>query len=182
MAVYYFVIGQDGSRYGPADVDTLVAWAREGRLVAQTTLIERGTDRRLVARDISAIAAVLTAPPSPQAVPQAVRIERGDYPTMTHPGHRPGAMPPTPPMRHPVDLYYGSRPLSHRSKLVAGLLGIFLGWLGVHRFYLGYTAVGLIQLVLGILSCGISGIWGLVEGIVCLTGGMPDADGRELRD
>ena len=53
-------------------------------------------------------------------------------------------------------------------KLVAGLLGILLGGLGIHKFYLGYTTEGIIQIVLG-LACGIGAIIGLIEGIIYLT-------------
>lgn len=77
---------------------------------------------------------------------------------------------------------------SRRSRVAAGVLGIFLGWLGVHRFYLGYSGIGVIQLLLGVGGCatfgltsGISSIWGLVEGILILTGSMnTDGDGRPL--
>jgi len=54
-------------------------------------------------------------------------------------------------------------------KLIAGLLGIFLGYLGIHKFYLGYTKAGVIQLIIGIVTCGLSGIVGLIEGIMYLT-------------
>ena len=58
-------------------------------------------------------------------------------------------------------------------KLAAGLLGIFLGSLGVHKFVLGYTKEGLIVLAITVLSCGIAGfvtgVIGLVEGIIYLT-------------
>lgn len=55
-------------------------------------------------------------------------------------------------------------------KLVAGLLAIFLGYLGIHKFYLGYSTAGVIMLVVGLLSCGtIMGIIGLIEGIIYLT-------------
>ncbi|MGB6084102.1 TM2 domain-containing protein [Moheibacter sp.] len=54
-------------------------------------------------------------------------------------------------------------------KLIAGLLGILLGGLGVHKFYLGYTQTGIIQLIVGVLTCGIGGIIGLIEGIIYLT-------------
>lgn len=68
-----------------------------------------------------------------------------------------------------------------KSKIAAGLLGIFLGGLGIHNFYLGYTGKGIAQLV---LSCtGISQIWGLIEGILILTGSInTDADGNPLKD
>lgn len=53
-------------------------------------------------------------------------------------------------------------------KLIAGLLGIFLGSLGVHKFYLGYTKEGVIQLVGTIVTCGFASIIGLIEGILYL--------------
>ena len=74
-----------------------------------------------------------------------------------------------------------------KSKLTAGLLGIFLGSLGIHNFYLGFTGKALAQLLMSVLSCGmlaaVSGIWGLVEGIMLLSGQMNvDAQGNLLRD
>lgn len=87
------------------------------------------------------------------------------------------AVPPVPPRRivDPAEF-------SDRSRLTAGLLGIFLGGFGAHRFYLGSICVGLIQLALFPITNGLSAIWGFVEGIMCLTGAMRDADGRPLRD
>src|SRR5262245_33083696 len=40
-----------------------------------------------------------------------------------------------------------------KSKLVAGLLGLLIPWSGVHRFYLGYIAIGVAQLLVSILTC-----------------------------
>ena len=54
-------------------------------------------------------------------------------------------------------------------KLIAGLLAIFLGAFGVHKFYLGYTKEGVIQLAVSIVTCGAAGIIGLIEGIIYLT-------------
>ena len=72
-----------------------------------------------------------------------------------------------------------------KSKIVAGVLGILLGTFGIHNFYLGYTGKALAQLLLTVLTCGllspIIGIWGLIEGILILTGSInEDADGNEL--
>ena len=70
-----------------------------------------------------------------------------------------------------------------KSKLAAGLLGIFLGVFGVHNFYLGNTGKAVGQLILGILGCTafISGIWGLIEGIMILAGKIDkDAKGIPL--
>lgn len=74
-----------------------------------------------------------------------------------------------------------------KSKLVAGLLGILLGGLGIHNFYLGYTVKAVIQLLLTLLTFGfgalVSWIWGLVEGIMILTGKInKDAHGVPLKD
>lgn len=82
-----------------------------------------------------------------------------------------------------------------KSKVAAGLLGIFLGSFGVHNFYLGYTSKAVTQLVLSlvgfVLCCVFVGIflvlgvwiWGLVEGIMILTGKIcTDANGNPLSD
>lgn len=53
-------------------------------------------------------------------------------------------------------------------KIVAGILAILLGYLGIHKFYLGYTKEGLIQLLLG-LMLGLGGIIGIIEGVIYLT-------------
>lgn len=79
--------------------------------------------------------------------------------------------------------------MSDKSKLAAGLLGIFLGGLGIHNFYLGYTGKAIVQLLLGtvgILACGIgpaaSSIWGLIEGIFILCDNITtDAEGKKLK-
>ncbi len=78
-----------------------------------------------------------------------------------------------------------------RSRLVAGLLGIFLGSLGIHNFYLGYTTKAVVQLLItligGMLTCGLAsigvGIWSFVEAILIFTGNIScDGDGMPLRD
>jgi TM2 domain-containing membrane protein YozV len=57
-----------------------------------------------------------------------------------------------------------------KQKMVAGILGILLGGWGVHSFYLGNTKKGVIQLVVSIVTCGIGGLWGFIEGIMILIG------------
>lgn len=78
-----------------------------------------------------------------------------------------------------------------KSKIAAGLFGIFLGYFGIHNFYLGYTGKGVAQLLLSTVglcfTCGfsivISAIWGLIEGILILTGSIDkDAHGYPLKD
>ena len=71
-----------------------------------------------------------------------------------------------------------------KSRIAAGVLGIFLGGLGIHRFYLGYVAIGVLQIVVTILTCGLGQIWGFIEGVCILAGAAitTDADGRPMRD
>lgn len=54
-------------------------------------------------------------------------------------------------------------------KIVAGICGILLGGFGVHKFILGYTTEGIIQIVITFVTCGVGSIVGLVEGIIYLT-------------
>lgn len=71
-----------------------------------------------------------------------------------------------------------------KNKITAGLLAFFLGSLGIHRFYLGYSGIGLTMLLITICTCGYGGIitgpWALIEGILCLTGSMNDSKGLPL--
>ena len=54
-------------------------------------------------------------------------------------------------------------------KVLAGILGIVLGGFGVHKFILGYTQEGIIQLVITFVTCGMGSLIGFVEGIIYLT-------------
>lgn len=73
-------------------------------------------------------------------------------------------------------------PSQQKSKLIAGLLGIFLGGLGIHNFYLGDTTKGILHIVLS-LACCIGSIWGLIDGIMILCGKVTtDAKGVPLKD
>lgn len=72
-------------------------------------------------------------------------------------------------------------PFSDKEKTTAGLLGIFLGGLGIGRFYTGHTTLGVLQLVVSIVTFGAGALWGLIDGILMLTGDPTDAKGRPLR-
>lgn len=110
---------------------------------------------------------------------------------------QPAQQPVQPPVQQPVQQPYAApqqpyvvqQPVMvpagypQKSKMAAGLLGIFLGSLGVHNFYLGYTGKAVAQLLISLLTCGVcafvSGIWGLVEGIMILTGSIA-VDGKNV--
>jgi hypothetical protein len=61
--------------------------------------------------------------------------------------------------------------------LAALLLSIFLGQLGIDRFYLGYIGLGVLKLLTG----GGCGIWWLIDVILIATDSLKDAKGRPLR-
>ncbi|MCX2930134.1 NINE protein [Mycobacterium sp. CVI_P3] len=83
--------------------------------------------------------------------------------------------------RHPIT----GEPLSDKSKIVAGLLqllGLF-GLVGIGRIYLGYTGLGIAQLLVGLVTCGLGAvIWGIVDAVLILTDKVRDPQGHPLRD
>ena len=104
-------------------------------------------------------------PPQNSPYPQAP----GNFQQQPYPGQ------PVPNMNggYPAPGAFAQQYPDQKSKMAAGLLGIFLGGLGIHNFYLGYTGKAIAQLLISLLSLGflaiISGIWGLIEGILILT-------------
>src|SRR3954451_21991332 len=126
--------------------------------------------------------------PSNPSLPPAVGSYGGPPPPGSYGAPPPGfyGAPPPYPGGYPapyqggpfgVDAY--GRPLSDKSKLVAGLLQLFLGTFGIGRFYLGYTGLGVAMLLVSWLTCG---IWPLIDAILIFLGRVPDSDGRTLRD
>jgi TM2 domain-containing membrane protein YozV len=117
-------------------------------------------------------------PPPPQ---QPGYPAPGQYPPPAA-QYPPAYMDPAAPFgRHPLT----GEPLSDKSKVVAGLLqllGLF-GLVGIGRIYLGYTGLGIAQLVVGLITCGIGAIiWGIVDAVLILTDKVRDPEGRPLRD
>lgn len=66
-----------------------------------------------------------------------------------------------------------SKPAGADKKIVAGILAILLGPLGIHKFILGYTTAGIIMILVSVLTLGfgaiVMSIIGLIEGILYLT-------------
>ena len=114
-------------------------------------------------------------PPPPQ--------QPGYPPPYPPPGQYPAAYtdPAAPYGRHPLT----GEPLSDKSKVVAGLLqllGLF-GLVGIGRIYLGYTGLGIAQLVVGLITCGLGAvIWGIIDAVLILTDKVRDPQGRPLND
>lgn len=82
---------------------------------------------------------------------------------------------------HPVT----GRPLSDKSKAVAGLLQLLglVGFAGLGRIYIGHAGLGVAQLLVGWLTCGVGAIiWGFIDALLILTDQVSDPWGRSLRD
>ncbi|WP_195990035.1 TM2 domain-containing protein [Clostridium sp. D53t1_180928_C8] len=74
-----------------------------------------------------------------------------------------------------------------KNKLLAGLLALFLGGMGIHRFYLGYIKIGIIQLLLWFfgyftngITWGMVQIWAIIECILIFLGKIKDSNGNSL--
>ncbi len=138
----YRIIGKDGQQYGPVTGEQLRNWIAENRANAQTMVQADGAQDWKPLGSLPEFAAHLKPPPVSAAVP----------PTITPP---PCASDPR-----------------ASNKLPAGICGILLGALGIHKFILGYTGAGLIMLLVTILTCGLAypvmHIIGLIEGIIYL--------------
>ncbi len=116
-----------------------------------------------------------TPPPPPGAgYPPPYPPAPGNYPP-------PYYDPSAPYGRHPMT----GEPYSDKSKVVAGLLQLvgLLGIVGVGRMYLGQVGLGVAQLVVGLVTCGIGAvIWGIVDAILIFTDKVRDPNGLPLRD
>lgn len=140
----YKMIGADGREYGPVTDEQLRQWVREGRANADTRAkSEADTQWKRLAEFPEFHAAL---------------------------GIAAGAPPPISPQ---PQSYVVTRHPEAGKKIAAGVCGILLGYLGVHKFILGYTGEGLAMLLITLLTCGLGGtiMWiiGLIEGITYLT-------------
>jgi TM2 domain-containing membrane protein YozV len=126
-----------------------------------------------------------TPPPTPPPYGQAPPPQPGyqqpgyppsGYPPSGYPAGPYGASPQAPYGIHPAT----GLPFSDKSKLVAGLLQIFLPF-GIGRFYLGDTKTGVWQLVVTVLTCGIGSLWSFIDGIIILATDSKDQNGLPLR-
>jgi len=140
----YKVIGADGREYGPVSAEQLRQWVREGRANQFTQVRPESGGGWQPLSAVAELASVFGA----------------------------GAASAPPPLNAPP---VAASPFAARAanKLPAGVCGILLGGLGIHKFILGYTQAGLIMLLVNILTCGIGGIVmhiiGIIEGIIYLT-------------
>ncbi len=138
----YRIVGKDGQQYGPVTAEQVRVWIAENRANAQTLTLAEGSQEWKPLGSFPEFAADFKPPPGAAAVPPTI------------------SSPPSPRLARASD------------KIPAGVCGILLGSLGVHKFILGYTGAGLIMLLVTVLTCGVAGmvmhVIGLIEGIIYL--------------
>lgn len=119
------------------------------------------------------------SPPDPGYPPPPFPPPYPSY--QQYPQYGAGYDPSAPFGRHPVT----GQPYSDKSKTVAGLLqlvGLF-GFVGIGRIYAGYVGLGIAQLVVGWVTCGLGAwVWGVIDAVLILTDKVTDPQGRPLRD
>jgi hypothetical protein len=153
----YYVIGVNGQQYGPVDEAGLRQWIGEGRVSAQSLSFKSGEASWMPLGERADLKEQFAAAVPAAAVPGAP------------------AVPATgPPQTPPAPAAVG--PNQPKDWLVALLLSIFLGTLGVDRFYMGYVGLGILKL----LTFGGCCIWWLIDVILIATGSLKDAQGRPL--
>ena len=115
-----------------------------------------------------------TPPPPPQPGYPPQYPPPAGYP-------QPYGDPSAPFGRHPLT----GEPFSDKSKTIAGLLqllGLF-GIVGIGRMYLGQVGLGVAQLIVGLVTCGLGAIvWGIIDAVLIFTDKVRDPEGRPLRD
>jgi hypothetical protein len=105
--------------------------------------------------------AAAAVPPAPPVAPSAAAAPAA--PSVVYGAVQPAGV---------VPVYGGA--ISPKSRTVASILGFFLGGLGIDRFYLGNTGMGVAKLLVGWLTLG---IWPLVDWIIILAGAAHDGQG-----
>lgn len=166
MAIYTVTL--DGIAYEADTIETLAQWTAEGRLTPDTLITDTGTGIKFTVSEHpelrTRLPQVAQTAPSVPLPPNLGAGAGGQAQRQQNPVYTPPSQTTRP---------TGNVQAAAANKLPAGICGILLNCLGVHKFILGYTTEGLIMLLGSILTCGVAAIpftiIGFIEGIIYLT-------------
>lgn len=144
---YYLAVGMD--RRGPFEIAELLS----NGMRPDSLVWREGLTEWLRADALPELRQALNLPPTTSAAPPA--------PTMAQPLGYQG---------YPAPSYANAS----SKKILAGLMGILFGGWGIHRFVMGDVLGGFLRIVITVVTCGLGGLIGLIEGIIYLT--KSDAD------
>lgn len=179
MAEWHY-IGNYG-RLGPLKEDQVQELIEVGVIESTTYVWREGLADWKFARDVDDLRSYFGNAPSGAAIPPPPPPTTFEDPRAAPAGPLPQAMLPQSPPRLPA-AYHPAAPegayviVSDKSRMLAGALNFLPG---IGRFYLGYAAIGLLQLMLS--PCGIGWLWSIIDGIGIMAGACPDDGyGRKL--
>lgn len=177
----YSVIGPNGQVYGPADAGLMRVWCQEGRITAETQIVDPFDDQVKRASSIPEIAQYIPVLAPPLPTPPVLQTQQSVYSAPVHqaPGYYNFSQPPA--------AYSSLPPISYgppRNKMLAMLFALFLGAFGMHRFYLGRPAGGFAMLCLTVMTFGFAApltiIWALFDLMMIANGELRDGADRPL--
>lgn len=181
---------EDGQQYGPVSRQELDQWHADGRITVDTQLLIDGGEQWQWASDIYPdLAPQDQAPASSGGIPDFGAMASGgaassgsgafDFSASPSSSSSTSSGVSSRGKKKTKGRKGGTGQVGNKSKLIAILLALFAGGLGGHRFYLGYTGLGIAMLC----TCGGCGFWSLFELIMLLTGKLDrDSDGNLLKE
>ncbi len=192
----WYYIGHYG-QLGPLTKEQMDELIEGGVILSDTYVWKTGMAQWLTADMVGELQAALRAsapfvapPPPPMAPdpPKSPPPSRSNvFPSSSQPPQRNYSINPGPgPAPQAGGLYFRSdmsypATRSDRSRVMAGVLQLFIP--GVGRMYLGYYAIGTLQLIFALCSFGLFHLWSIIDGIVILSGGVKfDGFGRVLAE
>lgn len=173
LTAEWFYIGHYG-QLGPLTREQLEELIEGGVVAADTYVWRAGMTDWIPAEKVPEFSSVfrrsgVAVPPPPPGSPRPA-------PPQAPQAQRPSAHPAT--YQAPLGHIYSSVQ-SDKSKTAGGILQLLVP--GIGRIYLGYLAIGVLQLVL--TPCGVGLIWSWIDGVVILSGGVKlDGYGRQLNE
>lgn len=165
----WYYVGHFG-QLGPLSLQQVRDLIDGGVITADTYVWRPGMSDWIEARHVPELSALLRVPSTPPPFEPrnraaARRVTRGQSRTLSS---------RTTALESPVEI------VSPRSRVTAGVLQLLPG---VGRMYLGYAAIGVLQLFLAICTCGVMCVWSWIDGVVILAGGVRyDGYGRVLEE